>query len=227
MRDAKGGFYSTQDADSEGEEGKFFVWTPAEVEALLGSEDARLFARYFDISLGGNFEGHSILHVDTPLDRVAALLRVDQDRLEEVIERGRSVLYAAREKRIKPGRDEKILTAWNGLMLRSFAEASRVLRRGDYAAVAVGNAEFLLANMRRDGKLLRTFKDGESKLNAYLEDYAYVADGFLALYEATFDERWYREAVELTETMIDQFWDDDRSGFFFTAREHESLISRT
>jgi uncharacterized protein len=227
MRDENGGFYSTQDADSEGEEGKFFVWAPAEVEQLLGAEDARLFCRYFDIFEGGNFEGHSILHVDTPVDRVAALLKVSEQHLAEVIERGRRRLFEAREKRIKPGRDEKILTAWNGLMLRSFAEAARVLGREDYAAVAVSNAEFLLSSLRRDGKLLRTYKDGESKLNAYLEDYAYLADGLLALYEATFDERWFREAVGLTETMIEQFWDEEGAGFYFTAKEHEALISRT
>jgi uncharacterized protein YyaL (SSP411 family) len=227
MRDESGGFYSTQDADSEGEEGKFFVWTPAEVEEVLGLEDARLFCRYFDVFEGGNFEGRSILHVDTPSDRVAALLNVDEARLADVIERGRRLLFESREKRIKPGRDEKIIAAWNGLMLRSFSEAARVLSREDYAAIAVSNAEFLLSMMRKDGRLLRTHKDGESKLNAYLEDYAYLADGLLSLYEATFDERWFREAVSLSETIIDQFLDEEGTGFYFTAREHEALISRT
>src|SRR6266498_4405697 len=226
MTDKEGGFYSTQDADSEGEEGKFFVWTPEEVTALLGEEDARLFNRYFDVSEMGNFEGHSILRVDEDIDVIARLMRVSRERLAEVIERGRKVLFDAREKRVKPYRDEKILTAWNGLMMRSFAEASRAFDRKDYLELAVRNADFLLTRLRRDGRLLRTHKDGESKLNGYLEDYAYVVDGLLALYEASFDPRWFEEARALAETMIAQFWDAEAGGFFFTSADHERLITR-
>jgi uncharacterized protein YyaL (SSP411 family) len=227
MTDRSGGFYSTQDADSEGEEGKFFVWTPAEVEALLGEEDARLFCRYFDVSQYGNFEGHSILHVEEDVEVIARFMRVTPERMNEAIERGKRILFEARERRVKPYRDEKILTAWNGLMLRSFAEAARSLDRSDYLEVAVRNADFLLTHLRRDGRLLRTHKDGQSKLNAYLEDYAYVIDGLLALYEATFDLRWFEEARALAGAMIEQFWDDDGGGFFFTSADHESLITRT
>jgi uncharacterized protein len=227
MTDKEGGFYSTQDADSEGEEGKFFVWTPGEVAALLGEEDARLFNRYFDVSELGNFEGHNILHVDEDIDVIARLMKVSRERLAEVIERGRSVLFEAREKRIKPYRDEKILTAWNGLMMRSFAEASRAFDRKDYLDLAIRNADFLLTRLRRDGRLLRTYKDGESKLNGYHEDYAYVIEGLLALYEASFDSRWFEEARALAETMIAQFWDAEAGGFFFTSADHERLITRT
>lgn len=227
MTDRSGGFYSTQDADSEGEEGKFFVWTPEEVVALLGEEDARLFNRYFDVSEMGNFEGRSILHVDEDVDVIARLMRAPRERLLEAIERGKPILFEAREKRVKPYRDEKILTAWNGLMMRSFAEASRAFDRKDYLEAATRNAEFLLANLRRDGRLLRTYKDGESKLNGYLEDYAYVVDGLLALYEASFDLRWFEEARALTETMIEQFQDAEAGGFFFTSADHETLITRT
>jgi hypothetical protein len=227
MTDPSGGFYSTQDADSEGEEGKFFVWTPAEVAALLGEEDARLFCRYFDVSQYGNFENHSILHVEEDADVIARFMGVTPERMNEVIERGKRVLFEAREKRIKPFRDEKMLTAWNGLMLRSFAEAARALERSDYLEVAVRNADFLLTQLRRDGRLLRAHKDGQSKLNAYLEDYAYVIDGLLALYEATFDLRWFEEARALTGAMIAQFWDDEGGGFFFTSSDHEELITRT
>lgn len=227
MTDAGGGFYSTQDADSEGEEGKFFVWTPDEVKELLGEEDAPLFNRYFDVSEIGNFEGHSILHIDTELDVVASLMRVTPERLNQVIERGKRVLFEAREQRIKPARDEKILTAWNGLMLKSFAEAARTLKRDNYRQTAIKNAEFLLANLRRNGRLLRTHKDGESKLNAYLEDYAFLIDGLLALYETTFDLHWFQEARTLADTMIDLFWDQASGGFFFTSADHEALISRT
>jgi uncharacterized protein len=227
MTDKDGGFYSTQDADSEGEEGKFFVWTPEEVVALLGEEDARLFNRYFDVTEMGNFEGHSILHVEEDVDVIARLMRVTRERLLEVIERGRKVLFEAREKRVKPFRDEKILTAWNGLMMRSFAEASRAFDREDYREIATRNANFLLERLRRDSRLLRTYKDGESKLNGYLEDYAYVIDGLLALYEASFDPRWFEEARALAETMIAQFWDAESGGFFFTSADHETLIART
>jgi uncharacterized protein len=226
MTDGGGGFYSTQDADSEGEEGKFFVWTPEEVTALVGDEDASLFNRYFDVSEVGNFEGHNILHVDEDMDVIARLMKAPRGRLAEAVERGRRILFEARENRVKPFRDEKILTAWNGLMMRSFAEASRAFDRKDYLEIAVRNADFLLAKMRRDGRLLRTYKDGESKLNGYLEDYAYVIDGLLSLYEASFDPRWFEEARALAETMIAQFWDDEAGGFFFTSADHEKLITR-
>jgi uncharacterized protein len=227
MTDASGGFYSSQDADSEGEEGKFFVWVPQEVEALLNAEDAALFNRYFDVSAAGNFEGHNILHVDESVETIAKLLKVTPERLEEVITRGKRLLFEAREQRIKPGRDEKMLTAWNGLMLRSFAEAAQVLSRADYLETAVRNAEFVLATLKRDGRLLRSHKDGISKLNAYQEDYAYLIDGLLALYEASFDTRWFAEARALADTMIEQFWDAENGGFYFTSADHETLISRT
>jgi len=227
MTDPSGGFYSSQDADSEGEEGRFFVWAPAEVEALLGEKDGKLFSRYFDVSEYGNFEGHSILHVDADAKSIAKFMRVPVEELNRAVERGKRVLFEAREKRIKPFRDEKMLTAWNGLMLRSFAEAARVLGREDYREVAVKNAEFLLTELKKDGRLLRTHKAGESKLNAYLEDYAYLADGLLSLYEATFDTRWFREARSLAEVMINQFWDEKEGGFFFTSSDHEKLITRT
>lgn len=227
MTGPEGGFYSSQDADSEGEEGKFFVWTPREVAALLGEEDARLFCRYYDVSEAGNFEGGSILHVDEELAPIAKLMGVTKERLTEAVERGRSVLFTAREQRSKPQRDEKMLTGWNALMLRSFAEAARVLGRSDYLEVAVRNADFLLTHLRRDGRLLRTYKDGESKLNGYLEDYAYLIDGLLALYEATFDQRWFVEARALAERMIEGFWDAEDGGFFFTSSDHEQLITRT
>ncbi|MEO6724196.1 MAG: thioredoxin domain-containing protein [Blastocatellia bacterium] len=227
MTDANGGFYSSQDADSEGEEGKFFVWSPKEVEALLGIEDAKLFCHYFDVTEHGNFEDHNILHVDEDAGMIAKLMGVTVDRLNESIARGKQILFDAREQRVKPFRDEKMLTAWNGLMLRTFAEAARVLNRKDYLEVAINNANFLLKELKRDGRLLRTHKDGASKLNAYLEDYAYLADGLLALYEATFDIHWFNEARALVETMIEQFWDQTDSGFFFTGADHETLITRT
>jgi len=227
MTDPSGGFYSTQDADSEGEEGKFFVWTPEEITKLLGEEDAALFNRYFDVSTEGNFEGHNILHVDESMEVIGRLLQVAPERIMQAVARARPLLFQAREQRVKPGRDEKVLAAWNGLMLRSFAEASSALGRGAYRQTAQRNAEFLVREMKRDGRLLRTWKDGKAKLNAYLEDYAFVIDGLLSLYEASFDVLWFREARDLAEIMIDQFWDEEHGAFFLTSRDHEPLITRT
>lgn len=227
MTAPSGGFYSTQDADSEGVEGKFFVWRPEEVIELLGEEDGSLFCQFYDITTHGNFEEHSILHIDQSVAEFAASRGLKQPELEETLDRGRKILFEARETRVKPARDEKMLTSWNGLMLRSFAEAARGLDRSDYLQVAVRNADFLLANLKRGTRLLRTHKDGVSRLNAYLEDYADLANGLIALYEATFDRRWFREALTLVETMIDLFQDETEGGFFFTSRDHEKLITRS
>ena len=193
MTDPSGGFYSTEDADSEGEEGKFYVWTPAELTALLGEHDARLFGAFYDVKQPGNFEGRaSILHIDYTSLELATRLGVAEAELLAALERGRTVLFEARSHRVRPARDEKVLAAWNGMLLRALAEAARVLERDDFLAAAVHNAEFLLATMRApDGAMYRTWKPGHAAhLNGYLEDHANVADGLVALYEATFDPRW-------------------------------------
>ncbi|HLG73011.1 MAG TPA: thioredoxin domain-containing protein [Chloroflexota bacterium] len=226
MTSPSGGFYSTQDADSEGEEGKFFVWTPGEIEAVLGEADARLFNRYFGVTPQGNFERRNILHVERDMDVVADQLGADFHEFEAAIARSRQKLLAAREQRVHPGRDEKILTAWNGLMLRALAEGGAILTRPDYTDVARRNAEFLLREQLRDGKLLRTHKDGVSKLNGYLEDYANAIDGLLALYQTTFEARWFTSARELAATMLEQFWDGTEGCFYDTGRDHEQLINR-
>jgi len=229
MTSPEGGFYSTQDADSEGEEGKFFVWTPDEVDALLSSEDSPLFCAYFDVTEAGNFEHKNILHIDHNLEEVAVRLGVTLERLIEVVERGKRILFEAREKRVKPGRDEKVLTAWNGLMLASMAEAGAVLGRQDYVQAAVGAAEFCLTRLRdENGRLLRSYKNGQGKFDAYLEDHAYLADGLLALYQATFDVRCLEEARALADEMLARFWDEETGGFFDTASDHadQALIVR-
>ena len=222
----EGGFYSTQDADSEGEEGKFFVWTPQEIEQLLPPPDAALFMLYYDVSQQGNFEGKNILHVQQDARHVADNALVSLDELQASLKRSRATLFRMREQRIKPGRDEKILTSWNGLMLRSFAEVARYLSRPDYLQIASNNANFLLSKLRQDGRLLRTYKDGRARLNGYLEDYTFLADGLLALYEASFDVRWLEEARALIEQAITLFADEHNGGFFDTGSDHESLISR-
>ena len=227
MTDSSGGFYSSQDADSEGEEGKFFVWSQPEVIAELGQSDGAIFSDYYDVTERGNFEGHNILHVKTSLEAVALKNGVSVERAGEIIETGRRKLFELRESRVKPGRDEKILTAWNGLMLASFAEASAILDRADYGEVARANAKFLLSQLKKDGLLLRTHKAGESKLNAYLEDYANLIHGLIALYESTAELDWFENALELADKMIEQFWDDEAGGFFFTGKSHERLIVRS
>jgi uncharacterized protein YyaL (SSP411 family) len=227
MTDAGGGFYSTQDADSEGHEGKFFVWSRQEILDVLGHDDGQLFCDYFNVTETGNFEGKNILHITAALEDLARRHDVSLVHLESVITSGRKELFALRERRIKPARDEKILTAWNGLMLASFAEASAILERPDYRKVAEANAEFLLTHLRRDGLLLRTCKNGEAKLNAYLEDYACLIDGLICLYEAAGDLSWLKSSIDLADKMIDQFWDEEQGAFFFTGTSHEQLIVRS
>lgn len=225
MLSPEGGFYSTQDADSEGEEGKFFVWSKTEIEKALG-EMAPAFLSYYGVTDKGNFEGHNILNVARGLDDVAAELKISPTELKKSLEQGRAQLFELREQRIKPGRDEKMLTAWNGMMLKSFAYASRVLNRVDYREVAIKNAEFVLDRLEHDGKLLRTYKDGQAKLNGYLEDYSNFTAGLLALYEATFDLKWLQEARRLTDAMLERYWDDSINGFYDTANDHETLVVR-
>jgi uncharacterized protein YyaL (SSP411 family) len=227
MTRPEGGFFSTQDADSEGEEGRFFLWDRDQVEALLDPEDARIASRYWGLLDGPNFEGRSILHVPREPAEVAGALGVSLEALAEAIGRARLQLFAARERRVKPGRDDKVLTAWNGLMLRTLAEAARVLARPDYLAAAERNARFLLAALvRADGRLLRTWKDGRAKLLGYLEDHAMLAEGLVALYEATFDRGWLDGARGLADAMVDLFWDPQAEAFFDTGRDHEPLIVR-
>jgi uncharacterized protein YyaL (SSP411 family) len=229
MTSPEGGFYSTQDPDSEGEEGKYFVWTTDEVDALLGAEEGLLFRAYFDVTETGNFEHKNILHIDHSIDEMAVKLGVTTEQLAEVIDSGKEVLFAAREKRIKPGRDDKVLTAWNGLMLASMAEAGAVLARQDYVDAAAQAAGFVLTHLRdENARLLRSYKDGQSKYDAYLEDHAYLAEGLLSLYQATFDVRWLNEAQALADAMLARFWDEEAGGFFDTASDHadRSLIIR-
>lgn len=227
MTDKSGGFYSTQDADSEGHEGKFFIWTQEEIIKALGHDDGTLFCDYFNVTEAGNFEGKNILHVTSTIDEVAERASVSPERLRSVIDTGREKLFKLREQRVKPDRDEKLLTAWNGLMLASFAEASVILDRLDYRRVAEANAQFLLRHLQKDGLLLRTYKDGVAKLNAYLEDYACLIDGLVCLYEATGELSWLEAALSLTDKMIEQFWDEQQGGFFFTGMAHEQLIVRS
>jgi len=255
MTDPAGGFYSAQDADSEGEEGKFFLWRPAEVTALLGAEDARLFSAYYGVTARGNFHeggpGANILHIQRDAAVVAADLGVSVERLMAAVERGRNVLFEARTQRIAPGRDDKVLAEWNGLMLHAFAEAGAALDRPDYTATARRAARFLLREMIQEAgswkleaesrdtqlpasvrseaapiRLCRTYKAGRAHLNAYLEDYAAVALGLVALYQVTFEREWLEAAAALAQTIDANFRDPERGGFFQTSDDHETLVAR-
>ncbi|PYS99639.1 MAG: thioredoxin domain-containing protein [Acidobacteria bacterium] len=226
MLDASGGFYSSQDADSEGEEGKFFVWTPAEVVSVIGDTDARVFNFFYDVSAEGNFEGQNILHVSYTAEAAAKALKIETEELETILERSRAKLFEHRDSRVKPFRDEKILTGWNGLMLAAFADAAFILGNDDYLSIAKRNADFLLDDLQKDGRLLRTWKDGRSKLNAYIEDYANLADGLIQTFQASGEIRYLEEAKRLADLMITEFWDQQNGGFFFTSNDHEELIVR-
>ncbi|MDW8217063.1 MAG: hypothetical protein RML57_05620 [Acidobacteriota bacterium] len=227
-----GGFYATQDADSDGEEGKFFVWTPDEIHALLdgplGRAEAEMVCRYFDVTEAGNFEGtgKSVLSTPLSIETVARLKDVTPETLEDVLKRAKRILFEARERRVKPGRDEKRLAAWNGLMLYAFARAAAALGRDDYRAVAERNAEFVLGTMYCDGVLYRSHKDGQNKFPGYQEDYACYAEGLLALYELTGRPKYFVAARELTDAMLVQFDDPEGGAFFFTGDRHERLITR-
>ncbi len=227
LRHQDGGFYSSYDADSEGEEGKFYVWQAAEIRQVLGSE-ADLFMEYYDVSEQGNWEGNNILNIRHDPQTVASQFDLQPEEMDRRLQVARQKLYDVRAQRVWPGLDDKVLTAWNGLMLASFAEAGIVLGREDYLRTAVTNAEFLYTHMRQEnGRLLRTWKAGsQAKYNAYLEDYTYLADGLLALYQATFNTRWFTWAQELTELVKTHFQDQENGGFFDTADDHEPLLYR-
>jgi uncharacterized protein YyaL (SSP411 family) len=216
MRGAEGGFYSALDADSEGEEGRFYVWTPEQICELLGS-DAQAIIEFYGVSEEGNFEGRNILHLAGSVDGP------EPDGLAEA----RQALYEARAKRVWPGLDDKRLASWNALMIAALAEAGAVLEREDYLDAARSCAEFIWEEMRdADGNLLRTYKDGRAHLNAYLEDHAFGLEALLRLYEATFEPQWFERAQVLADTMIARFADEERGGFFSTSDDHESLIAR-
>ena len=216
MRGPEGGFSAALDADSEGEEGRFYVWTPAQMRAALG-EGADPILAHYGVSEPGNFEGSNVLHL---AGGAAAPQPAD-------LAEARRALHEAREQRVRPGLDDKRLASWNALTIAALAEAGAVLGREDYLEAARRCAEFLLGEMRDpDGRLLRTWKDGEARLNAYLEDHAYLLEALLTLYEATFEPRWFEAAQALAETTIARFGDPERGGFFSTSEDHEALIAR-
>jgi uncharacterized protein YyaL (SSP411 family) len=228
MTDPAGGFYSAEDADSEGREGLFYLWTAKEVKEVLGSDAGELFCRFHDISPEGNFErGENIAHISRPMDVFARSAGIEARELGALLEDGRRKLFAVRERRAHPFKDDKILTSWNGLMIAALSKASQALREPEYSAAASNAAEFILESLHREtGGLFRRYRHGEVAVPAYLDDYAFLAWGLIELYETTFEVRYLEKALRLTEKMIDEFWDEKNGGFFFTARGAEELILR-
>jgi uncharacterized protein YyaL (SSP411 family) len=229
MTAPNGAFFSTLDADSEDEEGKFYVWSQDELLAVLGTEDAEFAAKVWGVTKRGNFEGHNILFRSLSDEDEAKSHGTSLADFQAKLKGVKTKLYEARAKRVWPGRDEKILTAWNGLMIAAFAQAGAVFGDERYLKSAADAADFILVNMRTpDGRLYRTTGVGlPPKLSGYLEDYAFLADALVTLYEATFDPKWLRSALELAEVMLKHFADPNGPGFFFTADDHEQLIART
>jgi uncharacterized protein YyaL (SSP411 family) len=233
MTSPEGGFYSAQDADSEGVEGKFYVWKPGEITSVLGPESGRLFSLLFDVSQRGNWEGHSILNMPHTAATVAANADVPVEDVERIVGEGREKLYKARAQRVWPGRDDKVLVGWNGLMLRAFAEAAAVLDEERYREAAVKNAAFVLDKLAEDGdleggeiRLYRTYKDGRAHIQAFAEDYAFYAAGLVSLYETTFEVKYVTAARALITTLLQHFWDDAGGGFYTTSDFHERLVAR-
>lgn len=232
MVDASGGFYSAQDADTEGQEGRFFAWTPDEILQVMyefspdPEEDANLFMAAHGVTAQGNFEGSNVLSVVKSFAQVASESGRDAAEVESRVRRAGEALLCARGRRVRPDVDDKVLVGWNGLMLSAFAEASRVLSRDDYLRVAEANAECVLSHMRHDGhRLHRVLKSGHAKLDAYLEDYAFYADGLLELYQTTFDPVWFDAASGFADEILAHFTDPD-GGFFDTSDDHEELLFR-
>ena len=230
MTSPRGGFYSSQDADSDGEEGKFYTWTKQEIIHSIGDEkkNVDIFCEYYGITEAGNFEGKNILHIMKSTDEIAKNYGKSQEEIEQVLQHVLKILFAIREKRTKPGRDDKILTSWNGLMISAFTKVYRITNNLTYLNHAKRGIEFIEDKMgTSDGRLRRTYRDGVSKLNAYLDDYAFYISALLDVFEADTDARYIEKAISYADFMIKHFWDEEQKNFFLTSDDHERLIVRT
>lgn len=226
MQSDEGGYYCSVDADSEGQEGKFYVWTKEAVQQLLSKEEYQVFERHYGLDRQANFEGHWHLHVYQPLEDVARVVGFSQEQTEELLSSARQSLFRIREERVKPGRDDKVLVSWNGLMIKGMAAAGRRLKRNDFIKSAERAVDFIRDKLWISGRLLATYKDGKSHLNAYLDDYAFLMEALLELLQFRWREVDFVFMLELTESMIANFQDEQNGGFYFTSHDHESLIQR-
>jgi len=226
MTSGDGGFYSSLDADSEGHEGLFYLWDESEIDELLGP-DAAAVKQHYGVTSGGNFEGRNLLHVAGDPRATASRLGVQAADLDEVLSRAKEVLYAARSTRVWPALDDKVISGWNGLMLRALSEAARAFQRDDWTALAVRNGEFLMRELVRDGgRVMRSHRNGVTKIPGVLEDHASVALAFHSLYSLTFDRRWLDGARAIAAATVEWFWDTEAAAFFDTASDAEPLITR-
>ena len=229
MTHPDGGLYSAQDADSEGEEGKFYLWKKNEIESVIDDENVtNIFCEHYGVTQGGNFEGKNILNVKVPIITLAKKYNKTPEQIAQILRDASAKLFAAREERVKPGRDEKILTSWNGLMISGFARGYAVSGDTKYLQAAKNAVNFIENKLAsNDGRLKRTFKDGQSKLNAYLEDYAFYVGGLLDLFAGNSKQEYLDKSIRYTDFMLQHFWDDKEGNLFFTSDDHEQLISRT
>src|SRR3989338_5344081 len=228
MTSQEGGFYSAEDADSEGVEGKFYVWMPDEIIKTLGEKDGKVFCDFYDVSKEGNFEEKNILHVDKEINAFAKLEGVKLEDLQEMLGKARAKLFTVREKRIRPHKDDKILTSWNGLMITAMAKGAQALNEPKYAQAAVRAADFISNTLRlKDGSLLKRYRLGEAAIPGHLDDYAYFVWGLIDIYETTFEVKYLKIALELNKLMIDDFRDEKGGGFFFSGKRNEQLIAQT
>jgi uncharacterized protein YyaL (SSP411 family) len=228
MTDPKGGFYSAEDADSEGEEGTFYVWDPKEIAEVIGEDSAKVFNAHYGVTKRGNFEhAKTILHISKSLEQSQKKFKLSPKELDDILTKARQKLFEIRGKRPRPHRDEKIITAWNGFMISSLALGGRVLNEEKYTSAAGRAAEFVLTKLQKDGRLMRYYGKGRAVELAFLNDYAFMITGLLDLYEADFDARWLQEAKRLSERMIELFGDTDGGGFFLTGSDGERLIARS
>ncbi|MFQ6116613.1 MAG: thioredoxin domain-containing protein, partial [bacterium] len=236
MTSPEGGFYSAEDADSEGEEGKFYLWTPEEIKKILGDKEGDLVIKMLNVVPGGNFReqatgektGTNILHLTKPLEELANEFGLSVKELKERWEKARQQLFEVREKRIHPHKDDKILTDWNGLMIAALAKSGGVLGEPEYVEAARRVADFIWTKLRNDqGHLLKRYRQGEAGLPAHIEDYAFMIWGLLELYEATFEVSYLQKAIELNNLMLENFWDNENGGLFFTADSLKELLVRT
>ena len=225
MTSPEGGFHSSLDADSEGVEGKFYVWTPSELDAVLG-DDSDLIKSYYGVSESGNFEGSNILHARTGPNEFAAAEGLHVDSFLQVLDHSTSALYKHRAKRVRPGLDDKIVASWNGLALRGIVEAARAFDRDDFRELAIRNGRFLAARLVHNGRAWRTYKDGDARIPGFLEDQAAVALGFVALFEQTLEVEWLERARLMATVMLDMFHDGPTNVFHDTARDAQQLITR-
>ena len=235
MTSSEGGFYSSEDADSEGEEGKFYLWTEDEVKQILGKEDGDFITRIYNMEKDGNFQveatgafnGSNILHLKKLLNLLAEDYKIPESELKKKLENAREKLFAVREKRIHPGKDDKILTDWNGLMIAAFAKGAQVFHDKSYSDAAEKAIDFILNHLRKsDGRLLHRYREGQSGLPAQVDDYSFLIWGLLEQYEATFDVKYLKLALELNHDFIEHYWDKKNGGFYFTADDGEELIVR-